>query len=70
MQIVCANRAGTLSVLLDEKSRYTAEELQGELRPSYVISQMSQLIPLLEQHFDLQPPPHAENVVIQQTATA
>lgn len=66
---MCGNRAGTWTVLLDEQGEFAEDDLQGELQPSFKISRMDELIPLLEQHFHLQPPPRAETVVMQQ-ATA
>lgn len=54
-------------MLLDEQGEYSEADLQGELRPSFVISRMSELVPLLQQHFELQPPPHAETVVQEAT---
>ena len=68
--MVCGNRAGTWTVLLDQQGQYQKDEqLQGELKPSFVIASMQELVPLLEEHFDLQPPLHAKTVVMQE-ATA
>jgi hypothetical protein len=68
-QVVCGNRAGTWTVLLDQQGHHHDEQLQGEMKPSFIISAMHELIPLLEEHFDLQPPLHAKTVVMQE-ATA
>jgi hypothetical protein len=69
LQVVCGNRAGTWTVLLDQQGQYQKEQLQGEMEPSFVISSMQELVPLLEKHFDLQPPVNAQTVVMQE-ATA
>ena len=68
--MVCGNRAGTWTVLLDQQGQYQKDEqLQGEMKPSFVIASMQELVPLLEEHFDLQPPQHSHTVVVQE-ATA
>lgn len=70
LQVVCGNRAGTWTVLLDQQGQYQKDEhLQGEMKPSFIVSSMQELVPLLEEHFDLQPPLHAKAVVMQE-ATA
>ncbi len=60
LQIVCGNRAGTWTVLLDENARFSEADLQGEMRPHFVVRRMSDVIGLLQESFDLQPPPHPE----------
>ncbi len=55
-------------MLLDEEGRWAPGELQGELKPTHTIRRMADLVPLLQQHFDLQPPPApgaADMVVVQ-----
>lgn len=70
MQIVCGNRAGTWTVLLDEDNRFLEADLQGEMKPTFVIQRMSELVQLLRENFELRPPPRAENVALEAGATA
>lgn len=45
-----------MTILLDESSRFTADDLQGEMAPDFTVSRLSAVREVLEQHFDLQPP--------------
>lgn len=58
-QVVCGNRAGCRTVLLDQEGRWAAGELQGEQRPTHTIRSMADLKPLLQKHYELRPPPPA-----------
>ena len=55
-QIVCGKRAGAVTILLDEGSRFKADDLQGEMAPDFTVSRLSAVRDILEEHFDLQPP--------------
>lgn len=66
--IVCGNRAGAWTVLLDEEGRYTEADLQGEAKPHFTVSRMSDIVQLLQENFELLPPPRQVDVVEQQVA--
>ncbi|KAI3426065.1 hypothetical protein D9Q98_008033 [Chlorella vulgaris] len=55
--IVCGNRAGALTILLDEERRWdSAEQLQGEERPHFIARTLQDVQQLLEQQVELVPP--------------
>lgn len=57
-QIVCGNRAGALTILLDEHRRWdSAEALQGEERPHFLARSLAEVQAVLEQQVQLLPPP-------------
>ncbi|KAF5834840.1 HAD-like domain-containing protein [Dunaliella salina] len=58
--IVCGNRAGALTVLLDYNGMHNYEEqdLQGELRPTFLVRSLPELQDLLRKEFQLVPPPN------------
>lgn len=39
--------------------------LQGETKPTFVIQRMSDLVQLLQREFELQPPPVAQDVMLE-----
>lgn len=45
-----------MTILLDEEGRWKPEDLVGENAPHFTVSHLSEVRPLLEAHFDLQPP--------------
>lgn len=53
MQIVCGNRAGAATILLDELDEH--EELSGEEEPSFRARSMHEVAELLKHKFDLRP---------------
>lgn len=54
--VVCGNRAGCWTVLLDEQGEWPQGALSGEMVPDFTIRCMDELIPLLNRSFDLCPP--------------
>lgn len=58
LQIVCGNRAGALTILLDEHHRWdSAEALQGEERPHFLARSLPEVQAVLQQRVQLLPPP-------------
>jgi len=55
--VVCGNRAGTITVLLDFERRngYTVDQFSGEERPTHVVSSLTDVAVLLREHYELQP---------------
>jgi hypothetical protein len=58
---VSANRAGALSILLDADRRYGpgGETLEGEAAPTVTVASLAEAAAVLQQRYDLQPPPDA-----------
>jgi hypothetical protein len=57
LQIVCGNRAGALTILLDEKSQWgSPEELQGEERPHFIARSLHEVQQVLAERLELLPP--------------
>jgi len=57
--IICGNRAGALTVLLDVDGRYApggGEELEGEAVPTHRVTSMGELRQLLIEQYELLPP--------------
>ena len=51
MQIVCGNRAGAATILIDELGEHP--KLSGEETPTHVARSMHEVAELLRQHFNL-----------------
>ena len=62
--------SGAWTVLLDETGKLKAADLEGEMKPTFVISRLAELIQLLQTEFDLQPTAAARDttLVMQETA--
>ena len=57
LQIVCGNRAGALTILLDEHHRWpAADALAGEERPHYLARSLHEVKEVLQQEVRLIPP--------------
>lgn len=57
VQIVCGNRAGALTILLDEARQWGGvEELPGEERPTFIARSLHEVKQVLEQQLQLVPP--------------
>jgi hypothetical protein len=57
LQIVCGNRAGALTILLDEQQRWEApEQLQGEERPHFIARTLREVQDILQKAVELVPP--------------
>lgn len=57
-QIVCGNRAGALTILLDQEGRWGApEELPGEERPHWIARSLADVQAVLSERVELLPPP-------------
>lgn len=55
--VVCGNRAGAVTVLLDTEGRYTdASQLTGECKPTFAVSSLTEFLGLLRNQFELLPP--------------
>lgn len=55
--VVCGNRAGAITILLDTEGRYNKpEELQGECQPSLVAKSLQQVQEYFMNSFQLLPP--------------
>ncbi|EFN52132.1 hypothetical protein CHLNCDRAFT_27049, partial [Chlorella variabilis] len=55
--IVCGNRAGAVTILLDEERRWgSVMELQGEERPHFIARSLGEVQQVLEHHVELLPP--------------
>eukprot|EP00195_Chlamydomonas_chlamydogama_P012668 CAMPEP_0202910922 /NCGR_PEP_ID=MMETSP1392-20130828/53463_1 /ASSEMBLY_ACC=CAM_ASM_000868 /TAXON_ID=225041 /ORGANISM="Chlamydomonas chlamydogama, Strain SAG 11-48b" /LENGTH=228 /DNA_ID=CAMNT_0049601211 /DNA_START=82 /DNA_END=768 /DNA_ORIENTATION=+ len=63
--VVCGNRAGSITVLLDYQGRaaYTAEQFEGEQRPHHVVTSLADIMTILSTQYSVQAPPHPHNVV-------
>ncbi|KAF8055985.1 haloacid dehalogenase-like hydrolase domain-containing protein [Scenedesmus sp. PABB004] len=60
--VVCGNRAGAVSVLLDTQGRFTGlddPQLQGECAPAAIVRSLTEFQALLAQAFDCRPPERA-----------
>ena len=58
LQIVCGNRAGAVTILLDEQGRWGhGEALQGEEQPHFIVRSLREVQQVLEQQLQLLPPP-------------
>lgn len=59
--VVSANRAGALSILLDADGRYGpgGEVLEGEAAPTVTVASLAEAAAVLRHRYDLQPPPDA-----------
>lgn len=56
-QIVCGNRAGALTILLDEHHRWpAADALEGEERPHFLARSLHEVKEVLQQGVRLIPP--------------
>uniref|UniRef100_A0A0D9VMM0 Haloacid dehalogenase-like hydrolase domain-containing protein n=1 Tax=Leersia perrieri TaxID=77586 RepID=A0A0D9VMM0_9ORYZ len=54
--IVCGKRAGAFTCLLDETGRYGPHEsLSEDVRPDFKVSSLSEVLSVLEDHFNLAP---------------
>ena len=54
---MCGNRAGALTILLDERGAWNhASELQGEERPTFLVRSLQEVQRVLETELELQPP--------------
>lgn len=55
--IVCGNRAGALTILLDQERRWAApEDLPGEQRPTWIARSLADVQAVLTEHVQLVPP--------------
>lgn len=55
--VVCGNRAGAVTILLDTEGRYANEsQLQGECKPTATVTSLAAFLELLRSAFDLLPP--------------
>ena len=55
-QVVCGNRAGALTILLDH-THGPPEVLEGEMRPTHVVRSLPELTSLIQREYRLLPPP-------------
>eukprot|EP00882_Tetradesmus_deserticola_P002314 GHRQ01002471.1.p1 GENE.GHRQ01002471.1~~GHRQ01002471.1.p1 ORF type:complete len:278 (+),score=83.36 GHRQ01002471.1:246-1079(+) len=53
--VVCGNRAGAVTVLLNTEGRPT-DDLTGECKPTAVVASLTELLVLLREQFELLPP--------------
>ncbi|XP_047082859.1 haloacid dehalogenase-like hydrolase domain-containing protein At2g33255 [Lolium rigidum] len=54
--IVCGKRAGAFTCLLDETGRYGPHDsLPEDVKPDFMVSSLSEVLSMLEEHFDLDP---------------
>lgn len=61
--VVCANRAGSASILLDTHGQWEGMDdaaLAGEMRPTFLARSMTEVAELLQLEFVLEVPPHPE----------
>eukprot|EP00798_Chlamydomonas_sp_ICE-L_P014334 gene14334-20324_t len=67
--IVCGNRAGSVTILLDQEGRegYKMEQFEGEMKPTHIVTSLHQIIQLLQDHYQMLPPPSALNLVAERT---
>jgi FMN phosphatase YigB (HAD superfamily) len=54
--IVCGNRAGARTALLDVEGRYANAPPQGEEAPTHAVRSMGELAELLRREYQLLPP--------------
>lgn len=55
--VVCGNRAGAVTILLNTEGRYdNADMLQGDCKPTLVAKSLSEVQELLQTTFELLPP--------------
>lgn len=58
--VVAGNRAGMSTILIDTLGSYSdTSTLQGELKPSYIVTSLAEIPELLQAHYDLQKPASA-----------
>lgn len=64
--IVCGNRAGSVTILLDynAKEGHSMDRLQGEQRPTHIVTSLLDIVHLLQQHYVLSPASNPHNVVV------
>jgi hypothetical protein len=56
VQIVCGKRAGAFTCLLDETGRYGPHDsLPEDVKPDFMVSSLSEVLSVLEEHFHLDP---------------
>lgn len=54
--VVCGNRAGAFTCLLDQTGKYDPiESYTGEMKPDFKVSSLASILPILNEHFDLTP---------------
>ena len=59
LQIVAGNRAGMDTILLDMQQRFTdTSQLEGELKPSHIVSSLTAVPVVLESCYSLERPSH------------
>lgn len=64
-QIVCGNRAGAATILLDEEGRSVeAIGLSGEQMPTFVAKSLHEVAVLLKEKFELRPNESLEQVAV------
>ena len=54
MQVVAGNRAGMDTVLLDTTKSYEDASLQGELKPTHIVTSLAQISGLLQSCYFIQ----------------
>ncbi|KQK01340.1 haloacid dehalogenase-like hydrolase domain-containing protein At2g33255 isoform X2 [Brachypodium distachyon] len=60
--IVCGKRAGAFTCLLDETGRYGPHDsIPDDVKPDFKVSSLSEVLSVLEEHFDLAPVSAAES---------
>lgn len=66
LQVVCGNRAGAITILLDYngKAGHKAEDLHGEQRPTHVVQSLLDVVDLLQTHYQVQPATNPHGVVV------
>eukprot|EP01026_Neomeris_dumetosa_P073465 TRINITY_DN755_c0_g1_i3.p2 TRINITY_DN755_c0_g1~~TRINITY_DN755_c0_g1_i3.p2 ORF type:complete len:140 (+),score=8.86 TRINITY_DN755_c0_g1_i3:333-752(+) len=52
--IVCGNRAGALTILLDSSKQHTEANLEGELKPTFKVSSLEQIQEIFTREFQFQ----------------
>ncbi|KAG1654128.1 hypothetical protein FOA52_012180 [Chlamydomonas sp. UWO 241] len=64
--IVCGNRAGAVTILLDYdgKNGYSADQFEGEMRPTHVVTGLSQVEGILRGMYELRAAAHGHNVIV------
>jgi len=63
--IVCGNRAGAVTCLIDfeGKQGYSLEQLEGERRPTFIVRSLTELSQLLQDRFELAAPPRPQAAI-------
>lgn len=57
LQVVAGNRAGTITILLDTLGlQLQGGLLKGELKPTHVVTSLSDIAELMQAQYDLQRP--------------